>query len=61
MRPSDCRVFLTRLGEADRQVLFDLYALDMKLDAQPAAEAFETRMNLMKAKGHILGKPSIQD
>lgn len=37
--------------------VFELYALDMKLDVQPAADAFETRTNIMKAiQGHILGK-----
>ena len=37
--------------------VFELYALDTKLDVQPAADAFETRTNLMKAiQGHILGK-----
>jgi Raf kinase inhibitor-like YbhB/YbcL family protein len=37
--------------------VFELYALDTKLDVQPAADAFETRANVMKAiQGHILGK-----
>jgi Raf kinase inhibitor-like YbhB/YbcL family protein len=37
--------------------MFELYALDTKLDVQPAADAFETRANVMKAmQGHILGK-----
>ena len=37
--------------------MFELYALDTKLDVQPAADAFETRTNVMKAmQGHILGK-----
>lgn len=37
--------------------MFELYALDTKLDVQPAADAFETRTNIMKAiQGHILGK-----
>jgi Raf kinase inhibitor-like YbhB/YbcL family protein len=37
--------------------VFELYALDSKLDVQPAADAFETRTNVMKAiQGHILGK-----
>jgi Raf kinase inhibitor-like YbhB/YbcL family protein len=37
--------------------MFDLYALDTKLDVQPTADAFETRANVMKAmQGHILGK-----
>jgi Raf kinase inhibitor-like YbhB/YbcL family protein len=37
--------------------MFELYALDTKLDVQPTADAFETRTNVMKAiQGHILGK-----
>lgn len=37
--------------------MFEIYALDTKLDVQPAADAFETRANVMKAmQGHILGK-----
>ncbi len=37
--------------------MFELYALDTKLDVQPAADAFETRANVMKAiQGHVLGK-----
>lgn len=37
--------------------MFEIYALDTKLDAQPAADAFETRANVMKAmQGHVLGK-----
>jgi Raf kinase inhibitor-like YbhB/YbcL family protein len=40
--------------------MFEVYALDTKLDVQPAAgdnAAFETRANVMKAmQGHILGK-----
>lgn len=36
---------------------FEIFALDTKLDVQPAADAFETRTNVMKAmQGHILGK-----
>jgi Raf kinase inhibitor-like YbhB/YbcL family protein len=36
---------------------FELFALDMKVDVQPGAEAFETRTNIIKAiQGHILGK-----
>jgi len=36
---------------------FEIYALDTRLDVQPAADAFETRTNVMKAmQGHILGK-----
>ena len=37
--------------------MFELYALDTKLEVQPSADAFETRTNVMKAiQGHILGK-----
>jgi Raf kinase inhibitor-like YbhB/YbcL family protein len=37
--------------------MFELYALDTKLDVQPSADAFETRTNVMKAmQGHVLGK-----
>ena len=37
--------------------VFEVYALDTKVDVQPAADAFETRANVMKAiQGHILGK-----
>jgi Raf kinase inhibitor-like YbhB/YbcL family protein len=40
--------------------MFELFALDTKLDVQPATgenAAFETRANVMKAmQGHILGK-----
>ena len=37
--------------------VFELFALDTKLDVQPVADAFETRANVMKAlQGHILGK-----
>jgi Raf kinase inhibitor-like YbhB/YbcL family protein len=37
--------------------MFELYALDTKIDVQPAADAFETRANVMKAmQGHVLGK-----
>jgi Raf kinase inhibitor-like YbhB/YbcL family protein len=37
--------------------VFELFALDTKLDVQPAADAFESRANVMKAmQGHILGK-----
>jgi len=36
---------------------FEIYALDTKLDVPAAADAFETRTNVMKAmQGHILGK-----
>jgi len=37
--------------------IFEIYALDTKLDVTPVADAFETRANVMKAmQGHILGK-----
>jgi Raf kinase inhibitor-like YbhB/YbcL family protein len=37
--------------------MFELFALDTKLDVQPTADAFETRANVMKAvQGHVLGK-----
>jgi Raf kinase inhibitor-like YbhB/YbcL family protein len=37
--------------------MFEIYALDTKLDVTPVADAFETRANVMKAmQGHILGK-----
>ena len=37
--------------------MFELYALDAAIDVQPAADAFETRANVMKAiQGHILAK-----
>jgi len=37
--------------------VFELYALDTKLDVKPTADAFETRANVMKAiQGHILAK-----
>ena len=37
--------------------VFEIFALDAKLDVQPAADAFETRAVVMKAmQGHILGK-----
>lgn len=36
---------------------FEIFALDTKLDVAAAADAFETRVNVMKAmQGHILGK-----
>jgi len=36
---------------------FEIYALDTKLDVPAAADAFETRANVMKAmQGHVLGK-----
>ena len=37
--------------------MFELYALDSGIDVKPAADAFETRANVMKAiQGHVLGK-----
>jgi Raf kinase inhibitor-like YbhB/YbcL family protein len=37
--------------------MFELYALDTKLDVQPTSDAFETRANVMKAmQGHVLAK-----
>src|SRR5579864_7098960 len=36
---------------------FELFALDTKLEVQPAADAFDTRANVLKAmQGHILAK-----
>jgi Raf kinase inhibitor-like YbhB/YbcL family protein len=37
--------------------IFELYALDIKLDVKPSSDAFETRAAVMKAiQGHILAK-----
>jgi Raf kinase inhibitor-like YbhB/YbcL family protein len=37
--------------------MFEIYALDAKVEVQPTADAFETRANVFKAmQGHILGK-----
>jgi Raf kinase inhibitor-like YbhB/YbcL family protein len=37
--------------------VFELFALDTKLDVQPTSDAFETRANVLKAiQGHILAK-----
>jgi Raf kinase inhibitor-like YbhB/YbcL family protein len=37
--------------------MFELYALDTRLDVKPSTDAFETRANVMKAiQGHILAK-----
>ena len=37
--------------------VFELYALDTRLDVKPAGDAFETRANVIKAiQGHILVK-----
>ena len=37
--------------------VFELFALDIKLDVKPTADAFETRANVMKAiQGHVLAK-----
>jgi Raf kinase inhibitor-like YbhB/YbcL family protein len=37
--------------------VFEIFALDTKVDAQPGSDPFETRANVMKAiQGHVLGK-----
>jgi Raf kinase inhibitor-like YbhB/YbcL family protein len=37
--------------------VFELYALDIKLDVKPSTDAFETRANVIRAiQGHILAK-----
>ena len=37
--------------------MFEVFALDAKLDVRPTADAFETRASVVKAmQGHILGK-----
>jgi Raf kinase inhibitor-like YbhB/YbcL family protein len=37
--------------------IFELYALDVMLDVQPATDAFETRTKVLSAvQGHVLGK-----
>jgi Raf kinase inhibitor-like YbhB/YbcL family protein len=37
--------------------MFEIYALDTKLDVAPAADAFETRAKVINAmQGHVLGK-----
>jgi Raf kinase inhibitor-like YbhB/YbcL family protein len=37
--------------------MFEVYALDTKLDVQPGTDAFETRSRVMAAmQGHVLGK-----
>jgi Raf kinase inhibitor-like YbhB/YbcL family protein len=37
--------------------MFEVYALDTRLDVQPTADAFETRTNVFRAmQGHVLGK-----
>ena len=37
--------------------MFEIYALDTKLDVTPTSDAFETRANVMKAmQGHVLGQ-----
>jgi Raf kinase inhibitor-like YbhB/YbcL family protein len=37
--------------------MFELYALDTRIDVEPTADAFETRASVMKAmQGHVLGK-----
>ncbi len=41
----------------EHHYVFELYALDTKLDVKPVGDAFETRAIVMKAiQGHILGK-----
>jgi phosphatidylethanolamine-binding protein (PEBP) family uncharacterized protein len=36
---------------------FEIFALDAKIDVQPGTDAFDTRVNVMKAvQGHVLGK-----
>ena len=37
--------------------MFEVFALDTKLDVTPGTDAFDTLANVMKAmQGHILGK-----
>jgi len=37
--------------------MFEVYALDIRLDVAPTADAFETRRNVFRAmQGHVLGK-----
>lgn len=37
--------------------VFEVYALDSKIDVKPTADPFETRANVLKAiQGHIIGK-----
>ncbi len=37
--------------------MFEIFALDTRLDVTPGADAFETRASVMKAmQGHVLGK-----
>lgn len=37
--------------------IFEIYALDTKLDVKPSAEGLETRRNVLKAiDGHVVGK-----
>ena len=37
--------------------MFEVFALDIKLEVAPGADAFETRANVFKAmQGHVLGK-----
>jgi Raf kinase inhibitor-like YbhB/YbcL family protein len=37
--------------------IFEIFAIDMKVDVQPGTDPFETRTNVMKAiQGHVLGK-----
>jgi phosphatidylethanolamine-binding protein (PEBP) family uncharacterized protein len=37
--------------------VFEIFALDTKIDVQPGTDAFDTRAAVMKAmQGHVLGK-----
>jgi Raf kinase inhibitor-like YbhB/YbcL family protein len=37
--------------------MFELYALDTRIEVEPAADAFDTRVNVFKAmQGHVLAK-----
>ena len=37
--------------------MFEIYALDTKLDVMPSTDAFDSRTNVFKAmQGHVLGK-----
>jgi hypothetical protein len=37
--------------------MFELYALNITMDVEPTADAFETRSLVMQAmQGHVLGK-----
>ena len=40
---------------------FEIYALDTKLDVPAGADAFESRVNVMKAmQGHVVGKSGLR-